>query len=96
MVFMISPREVVRGAGADAIGPMLGWVGRPVNGTRGDPHGVVSSLAGRLEDATDPDDQLMHVARSVALAFASPYVAVQVDQPDGRHLVASHGDQRRR
>jgi signal transduction histidine kinase len=70
---------------------LLGWVGRLVNGTRGDPYGVVSSLAGRLEDATDPDDQLMHVARSVALAFASPYVAVQVEQPDGRRLVASHG-----
>ena len=70
---------------------MLGWAGRLVNGGRGDPYGVVSSLAGRLEEATDPDDQLAHVARSVALAFASPYVMVQVDQPDGRHLVATHG-----
>lgn len=70
---------------------MLGWAARLVNGRRGDPYGVVSSLAGRLEEATDPDDQLAHVARSIALAFASPYVLVQVDQPDGRHLIATHG-----
>ncbi|MET1044427.1 MAG: histidine kinase [Microbacteriaceae bacterium] len=71
---------------------LLGAVSRLVNGRRGDPYGVMSSLSLRLEDAVDPDDQLMHIARSLARAFASPFVRVTVDQPDGRHLVATHGE----
>jgi signal transduction histidine kinase len=71
---------------------LLGWVNRLVRGRRGDPYGVMSSLSLRLEDAIDTDDQLMHIARSVARAFASPYVRVTVDQPDGRRLIATHGE----
>jgi signal transduction histidine kinase len=71
---------------------LLGWVNRLVHGRRGDPYGVMSSLSLRLEDAVDTDDQLMHIAGSVARAFASPYVRVSVDQPDGRRQIATHGE----
>ncbi|WP_167137048.1 MULTISPECIES: sensor histidine kinase [unclassified Diaminobutyricimonas] len=71
---------------------LLGWVSRVVNGRRADPYGVMSSLSHRLEDAVDPDDQLMHIARSLARTFASPFVRVTIEQTDGRRLVATHGE----
>jgi signal transduction histidine kinase len=51
----------------------------------------VSGLADSLEHVDDPDDQLIHISRTIARAFASPYVAVRVDEPDGRRLSATHG-----
>jgi signal transduction histidine kinase len=71
--------------------PLLAWINRLIYGRRGDPYGVVSGLADSLEHADDPDDQLIHIARTIARAFASPYVAVRVDEPDGRRLSATHG-----
>ncbi|QNO37571.1 sensor histidine kinase [Protaetiibacter sp. SSC-01] len=71
--------------------PLLAWITRIVYGRRGDPYGVVAGLADSLEHSDDADDQLDHVVRSVARAFASPFVAVRVDQPDGSLLSASHG-----
>ncbi len=71
--------------------PLLAWINRLIYGRRGDPYGVVSGLADSLEQADDPDDQLVHIARTIARAFASPYVAVRVDEPDGRRLIATHG-----
>ncbi|MFC0680556.1 histidine kinase [Lysobacter korlensis] len=70
---------------------VLGLANRLVNGRRGDPYGVMSSLARRLEDSDEADDQLRHIARSVASAFASPYVAVTIDQPGGERLTAVQG-----
>ncbi|WP_166869489.1 histidine kinase [Salinibacterium sp. ZJ70] len=64
---------------------------RLVNGRRGDPYGVVSSLSARLEEAVEPDDQLHHLAKSVAHAFVSPCVVVEVDRPDGSRLVSQYG-----
>lgn len=71
--------------------PLLAWIRRLVYGRRGDPYGVVAGLADNLEHSGDADDQLDHVVRSVARAFATPYVAVRVDQPGGAQLVARHG-----
>jgi signal transduction histidine kinase len=71
--------------------PMLLAIHRLVYGRRGDPYGVVAGLADSLEHADDADDQLEYIARSVARAFASPYVAVRVDEPDGRRLEAHDG-----
>ncbi|WP_168625739.1 histidine kinase [Cryobacterium sp. BB307] len=71
---------------------LLWTVGRLVNGRRGDPYGVISSLSRRLEGAEDPDDQLMHIARTVADTFASPYVSVSIAGGDGSRLVAVHGE----
>lgn len=71
---------------------LLWTVGRMVNGSRGDPYGVISSLSRRLEGAEDPDDQLMHIARTVADTFASPYVSVSIAGSDGSRLVAVHGE----
>ena len=67
---------------------------RVVNGRRDDPYGVVSALAGRLEDATDSAEQLEEVAKAIADAFASPYVRVELDQPGGGILAASSGVRR--
>jgi signal transduction histidine kinase len=66
---------------------------RIVNGRRDDPYGVVSALAGRLEEAKNSAEQLHEVAKAVAEAFASPYVRVELDQPDGGTLAASAGTQ---
>ncbi len=74
--------------------PMLAWISRVVYGRRGDPYGVVAGLADSLEHSDDADDQLDHVVRSVARAFATPYAAVRVDQPDGTRLTATHGTPR--
>ncbi len=67
---------------------------RVVNGRRDDPYGVVSALAGRLEEAADSAEQLEEVAKAVADAFASPYVRVELDEPGGRTLAASAGIRR--
>jgi signal transduction histidine kinase len=61
-------------------------VRRLVLGQRDDPYRVVAGLAERLEQSDTPEDELLAVARSVAEAFRSPYVAVEVDQ-----VVASYG-----
>jgi len=70
---------------------LLRLVSNVANGRRGDPYGVMSALASRLEDAAEPDDQLRHIARSVGITFASPYVNVSITQPDGRVIEESHG-----
>ncbi|MFF2271085.1 sensor histidine kinase [Agromyces sp. NPDC058136] len=70
---------------------VLGFANRLVNGRRGDPYGVVSSLAARLEAAAEPGDQLQSLAASIAAAFAAPYVEVAVETPDGGTLSARHG-----
>jgi signal transduction histidine kinase len=53
---------------------------RLVLGRRDDPYRVVAGLAERLEQSDSPEDELLAVDRSVAEAFKSRYVAVEVDQ----------------
>lgn len=66
-------------------------VSRLVNGKRGDPYGVVSELASRLEDAGGARAQLEELAASIASAFASGYVRVELDRPDGTVITAEVG-----
>jgi signal transduction histidine kinase len=66
-------------------------VRRLVLGRRDDAYGVVAGLAEQLERSDTPEEQLVAVARSVAEAFRSPYVAVEVDRAGGERIVASHG-----
>ncbi|TKJ21687.1 sensor histidine kinase [Blastococcus sp. CCUG 61487] len=66
-------------------------VRRWVLGQREDPYRVVSGLAERLERSDAPEEQLMAVAASVAEAFRSPYVGVEVGAPGGQQLLAEHG-----
>jgi signal transduction histidine kinase len=61
---------------------------------RGDPYDVVSALARRLEETTGPDDLLQETARSVAAAFRSPYVRVELDRADGHTVIVEHGTAR--
>ena len=68
-------------------------VHRLLRGRRDDPWAVVSALAERLEDSSDPDAQLLAVARSVASAFRSRYVRVELERGDGSLVVAEHGEQ---
>ncbi len=63
-------------------------VSRWVNGARSDPYEVVSQLADRLERAGDAQSQLDELARSIARAFASGFVRVELDRPDGSVLAA--------
>ncbi|GAA0729027.1 sensor histidine kinase [Dactylosporangium roseum] len=65
-------------------------VQRVVLGQRHDPYRVVSGLAEQLERSDSPEDQLLAVARGVAEAFRSPYVAVEVYRTGGT-LLAEHG-----
>ncbi|WP_051516066.1 sensor histidine kinase [Candidatus Blastococcus massiliensis] len=66
-------------------------VRRWVLGEREDPYRVVSGLAERLERSDGPEEQLMAVAASVAEAFRSSYVGVEVGAPGGQQVVAEHG-----
>lgn len=66
-------------------------VRRWVLGEREDPYRVVAGLAERLERSDSPEEQLMTVAGTVAEAFRSPYVGVEVGAPGGRQLLAEHG-----
>lgn len=71
------------------------FASRLVNGRRYDPYGVVSELATRLEESVDTTQQLADVADAIARAFASGYVRIELDRPDGGRLAAEHGTARR-
>lgn len=64
---------------------------RLTRGSRDDPHAAVATLAGRLETAVAPGEQLAALARSVAGAFRLPYVRVEIDRADGARAVVEHG-----
>ena len=70
------------------------WSGvrRALRGGREDRYGVVSALAERLEGSGTAEEQLLAVARTVAEAFRSPYVLVEVEQAGGGTLSVRHGD----
>ncbi|WP_433787666.1 sensor histidine kinase [Actinomycetospora sp. CA-101289] len=64
---------------------------RLTRGSRDDPYAAVATLAGRLETAVAPGEQLAALARSVAEAFKLPYVRVEIDRADGARAVVEHG-----
>ena len=64
---------------------------RLTRGSRDDPYAAVSTLAGRLETAVAPGEQLAGLARAVAEAFKLPYVLVEIDRADGARAVVEHG-----
>ncbi|MEJ2860020.1 sensor histidine kinase [Actinomycetospora flava] len=64
---------------------------RLTRGSRDDPYAAVATLAGRLETAVAPGEQLAALARSVAEAFRLPYVRVEIDRADGARAVVEHG-----
>jgi len=82
---------VVAGVYVPLRAPMWRLVRRWALGEREDPYRVVSGLALRLERSGGAEEQLMAVAASVADAFRSPYVGVEVDRVGTRQLVAEHG-----
>ena len=67
------------------------FVRRLALGRREDPYGVVAGLAEQLERSDGPEDQLLAVARTVAEAFRSRYVGVEVYRTGGQRLLAEHG-----
>lgn len=64
---------------------------RWVNGSRDDPYAVLSTLASRLESTADAQSQLFELANSIARAFASGFVRVELNRPDGSLLTADAG-----
>lgn len=64
---------------------------RLTHGGRDDPYRAVATLAGRLESAAAPGDQLAALAASVAEAFRLPYVRVEIDRADGALAIVEHG-----
>jgi signal transduction histidine kinase len=65
---------------------------RLLRGSREDPYATVATLAERLELASDPDEQLVAVARTVAEAFRLRYVRVEIERPAGEQAVVSYGE----
>jgi signal transduction histidine kinase len=60
-------------------------------GRRDKPYRVVAGLAEQLERSDGPEEQLLAVTRTVAEAFRSPYVGVEVDRTGADRLLAEHG-----
>ncbi|MGP3912933.1 histidine kinase [Nonomuraea sp. 10N515B] len=78
--------------------PLRGWLWRGARrltrGPRHDPYAAVSTLAERLELATDPDEQLLAVATTLAGAFRLAYVRVEIERPNGDRSVVERGTPR--
>ncbi|MCW4384538.1 histidine kinase [Salinibacterium sp. SYSU T00001] len=66
-------------------------VTRWVNGSRDDPYEVLSTLANRLEAAGDTQTRLDELSACIARAFASSFVRVELERPEGPPLVAQTG-----
>ncbi|MEN3538712.1 histidine kinase [Microbispora sp. ZYX-F-249] len=67
-------------------------VRRWVIGDRDDPYHVMSGLAERLERTDDSEAQLVTLARTVAQAFRTPYVGVEITQVSGEVLLVEDGE----
>lgn len=65
-------------------------VNRLLYGERDDPWAVLSRLGVMLETASQPDDLLPNLARTVAESLRLPYVAISVVEGDGSRVVAAH------
>ncbi|MBE1559280.1 sensor histidine kinase [Nonomuraea africana] len=65
-----------------------------VRGRRDDPYAAVSTLAERLELATDPDKQLLAVATTLVESFRLSYLRVEIERPGGERSVVEHGSPR--
>jgi len=72
-------------------GKLLGVARRTVYGKRADPYGLVSALGERLEQAADTSQRVEDLARTIAEAFASPYVRVAIDRRGSGTIEASVG-----
>ncbi|QNO37247.1 sensor histidine kinase [Protaetiibacter sp. SSC-01] len=64
---------------------------RAVYGKRSDPYGLVSALGDRLARSTDTEGRIEDLARTIAEAFASPYVRVEIDRHDAEPIAAEVG-----
>ncbi len=64
---------------------------RAVYGRRSDPYGLVSALGDRLARSTDTAGRVEDLARTIAEAFASPYVRVAIDRHDADPISAEVG-----
>ncbi|MGN9781412.1 sensor histidine kinase [Nonomuraea sp. ZG12] len=83
---------------AVAYAPLRTWLSRMarrlVRGSGHDPYAAVSTLAERLELATDPDKQLVAVATTLTEAFRLAYVRVEIERPGGERSVVERGSPR--
>jgi two-component system, NarL family, sensor kinase len=88
-------RVVAVGVVAVAFAPLRDRVQRAANrllyGDRDDPYAVLSRLSRRLESTVDPTTVLPQVAATVAEALQLPYVAIELNDGEGGHVVAGHG-----
>jgi signal transduction histidine kinase len=64
---------------------------RAVSGRRADPYGLVSALGDRLARSADTAGRVDDLARTIAEAFASPYVRVEIDRHDADPIRAEVG-----
>lgn len=64
---------------------------RAVSGKRADPYGLVSALGDRLARSADTAGRVDDLARTIAEAFASPYVRVVIDRHDADPICAEVG-----
>lgn len=90
-VAMLLAAIAVTAAYSPLRGHLFALANRAVNGRRGDPYAVVSSLGDRLDSATDTHSQLENLAAAIAEAFASPYVRVSLDRIGEAPAFAEYG-----
>ena len=60
-------------------------------GQRDEPYAVLSRLGEAMTSAGTPSDTLQRVVDGVAGSLKLPWVAIELDQRDGRSVVAEHG-----
>ena len=88
---MLLAAVTVTAAFAPLRGRLFGLANRLINGRRGDPYTVVSTLGDKLDQSIDAQAQLENLASAIAEAFASPYVRVTLDRSGDTQLFAEHG-----
>lgn len=90
-VTMLLAAVAVTAAFAPLRSSLFGFVNRVINGRRGDPYSVVSTLGERLDRSIDAQAQLENLAAAIAEAFASPYVRVTIERMGDTQIFAEHG-----
>jgi signal transduction histidine kinase len=69
-------------------------VNRLMYGERHEPWRAIRRLGQRLEWTAEPDRAFPAIAESVADALRLPFVALEISEADGAHVVAEHGTRR--
>jgi signal transduction histidine kinase len=70
-------------------------INRFMFGERDDPFVILSSLAERLEIASEPEDILPSIVETVGQALKIPYIAIEVNQGQSTSVITEYGIRRK-